>query len=288
MTETKSAHKHGRFLFHTLKNNNFKTYKKIFFTLYLHTNNTNVRTYLLVKKMFIVEGNIGTGKTTFLKALKKTLLHTTVTLEAVDYWQNESNGQSILENFYQDPHRWGYTMETIALKIRIQEHLTQQTSLLPNIVERSIYSGYHCFAYNSFEQGFLDQLEWNVYNEWFNFLTAQQCMPPQGFIYLRADPKLSYVRTRSRNRQAEFSLPEKYLNQIHEKHEDFLVHKKNIHHSIMNTPVLVLDCNHDLLHEKDMLQDYMHQVQEFITAHHQPKHTLAYTATELHSRHRVE
>ncbi|MBP6870260.1 deoxynucleoside kinase [Candidatus Babeliales bacterium] len=218
--------------------------------------------------MFIVEGNIGTGKTTFLKTLQQSLSQAIVTLEAVEYWQNESNGQSILQNFYESPHRWGYTMETIALKIRIQEHIKQQQSLLPNIVERSIYSGYHCFAHNSFEQGYLNNLEWNVYNAWFNFLTSQHCLPPAGFIYLRADPQLSYKRTVQRHRQAEESIALAYLEQIHTKHEDFLIHKRNVHHSILKTPILVLDCNYDLLTNKNKLLDYVEQVQQFIQTHH--------------------
>ncbi len=219
--------------------------------------------------MFIVEGNIGTGKSTFLKALQQSLSHTLVTLEAVDYWQNESNGQSILQNFYESPHRWAYSMETIALKIRIQEHLQQQASLLPNIVERSIYSGYHCFAKNSFEQGFLNQLEWNMYNAWFNFLTSQQCLPPSGFIYLRADPKLSYERTVKRHREAEDSISFKYLQQIHDKHEDFLIKKFDMHPSIIDVPILVLDCNYDLVTDKIKLLNYVEQVQQFIQTHNQ-------------------
>ena len=125
--------------------------------------------------MFIVEGKIGTGKSTFLRTLQQSLPNVLVTLEAVDYWQNQSTGQSILQNFYESPQRWAYTMETLALKVRIPEHIKQQESLLPNIVERSIYSGYHCFARNSFEQGYLNQLEWNIYNSWFK----------HGFIFFR-------------------------------------------------------------------------------------------------------
>ena len=219
--------------------------------------------------MFIIEGNIGTGKTTFLKALQQSLSHVTVTLEAVDYWQNESNGQSILQNFYESPERWAYSMETIALKIRIQEHIAQQQSIIPNIVERSIYSGYHCFARNSFEQGFLTQLEWNIYNEWFNFLTAKNCLAPQGFIYLQADPKLSYNRTIQRKRGAEDSISFDYMEQIHIKHEAFLINKTNVHPSILHTPVLVLDCNYDLLTDKKKLLNYVEQVQQFIQSHSQ-------------------
>jgi len=217
--------------------------------------------------MFIVEGNIGTGKTTFLKTLQQSLSHTIVTLEAVDYWEKESQSQSILKNFYESPHRWAYTMETLALKVRIPEHIKQQESHLPNIVERSIYSGYHCFAYNSFQQGFLNQLEWNIYNSWFNFLTSRRCLPPTGFIYLRATPETSYKRTVQRNRGAEESISIEYLKQIHDKHEDFLVNKTNIHPSIVNTPVLILDCNYDIESDKEKLLDYVNQVKQFITIH---------------------
>lgn len=217
--------------------------------------------------MFIVEGNIGTGKSTFLKALQHSLSNVVVTLEAVDYWQNQSTGQSILQNFYESPHRWAYTMETLALKVRIPEHIKQQSSILPNIVERSIYSGYHCFARNSFEQGYLNQLEWNIYNSWFNFSTAKRCLPPTGFIYLQADPKLSYQRTVQRQREAESSISFEYLEQIHNKHEAFLIHKQNIHSSIMDVPVLILDCNYDIVHNEDKLFEYVELVKQFIQTH---------------------
>ncbi len=228
--------------------------------------------------MFIVEGNIGTGKSTFLQALQQSLPHISVQLESVDYWQNESNGQSILQNFYESPHRWAYSMETIALKTRIQEHISNQASLVPNVVERSIYSGYHCFARNSFEQGFLNQLEWNIYQAWFNFLTSKQCLPPTGFIYLQADPQIAYQRTKQRSREAEDSISFDYLQQIHDKHESFLINKLHVHPSILHTPVLVLDCNYDLVTDKKKLLDYVELVQQFINSHSQkvaPAHRLS-------------
>lgn len=231
--------------------------------------------------MFIVEGNIGTGKSTFLKALQHSLSNVIVTLEAVDYWQNESTGQSILQNFYESPHRWAYTMETLALKVRIPEHIKQQASSLPNIVERSIYSGYHCFAHNSFEQGYLNQLEWNIYNSWFNFSTAKRCLAPTGFIYLQADPKISYQRTVERQREAENSISFEYLQQIHDKHEAFLIHKQNIHPSIMHVPVLVLDCNYDIVHDNNKLLQYVELVKDFIKTH-SPHHVELQILQPLH------
>lgn len=220
--------------------------------------------------MYIIEGNIGTGKSTFLKLLKKNLASLDITLEAVDYWQQESAGKSILQNFYEIPQRWAYTMETISLKMRVQEHVKLQTSPTVNIVERSIYSGFHCFAKNSFEQGFLSTLEWNMYNSWFDFATAKKCLPPQGFIYLQADPQVSYNRTIKRKRNAEKTISYEYLNQIHKKHENFLIHKKDIHPTISKTPVLTINCNEDFLDNQDYCLEQMQLVKKFIQKTSQP------------------
>lgn len=215
--------------------------------------------------MYIVEGNIGTGKSTFLKKLQQSIILADVTLEAVDYWQKENHGASILQNFYQDPKKWAYSMESLSLKTRIKEHVALQDSKTPKIIERSIYSGYHCFAKNSYEQGFLNTLEWNIYNSWFQFATAKKCLPPYGFIYLQADPHVSYQRTIKRDRKAEKSISLQYLQQIHQKHEDFLINKTSTHPSIQNTPVLVLNCNQDFFKNPDILDDYIKQVRQFIT-----------------------
>ncbi|MGZ6254598.1 MAG: deoxynucleoside kinase [Candidatus Chromulinivorax sp.] len=214
--------------------------------------------------MFIVEGNIGTGKTTFLKLLQQTLPGVLVALEAVDYWQKSQQDQSILENFYKDPKRWAYTMETLSLQTRVREHIKQQNSATPYIVERSIYSGNYCFARNSFEQGFLQDIEWSMYQAWFDFLTGQECLPPLGFIYLQADPKVSYQRVLERNRKAESSISYEYLEQIHNKHENFLIDKKNVSRSICNVPVLVLDCNYNVMADKKLTAVYLQKVQDFI------------------------
>lgn len=76
--------------------------------------------------MYIVEGNIGAGKSTFLKLISKRLSHITVVFEPLHNWQNKVYGQSVLANFYKDPRRWAYTMETLAMACRVQEHLREQ------------------------------------------------------------------------------------------------------------------------------------------------------------------
>ena len=143
--------------------------------------------------MYIGEGNLGAGKTTFLKLIQERLPEIAVVFEPLHNWQSQVYGESILSNFYKDPQRWAYTMETLAMVCRVQEHLSEQENPNPfRLMERSIYSGHYVFATNGYQNGFLSELEWHVYLQWFNFLVTGRCKPPQGFIYLRTDPEVAY------------------------------------------------------------------------------------------------
>ncbi len=73
--------------------------------------------------MYIVEGNIGAGKSTFLKIIHEQIQHITVSFEPLHNWQSKVYGQSLLSNFYQDTKRWAFTMETFAMICRAREHM---------------------------------------------------------------------------------------------------------------------------------------------------------------------
>ena len=148
--------------------------------------------------MYIVEGNIGAGKSTFLSLVKKYIPAIDVVPEPLHSWQSEEHGLSLLHSFYQDPVRWGFSMETFTMAARVIEHLKDQDSTNPNrLMERSIYSGHYCFAKNSFESGFLTIFEWTVYISWFNLLIPNKCALPSGFIYLRVSPEIAYERLKN-------------------------------------------------------------------------------------------
>lgn len=194
--------------------------------------------------MYIVEGNIGAGKTTFLKLIQERLPEVAVVFEPMHSWFSQVYGQSILSNFYKDPHRWAYTMETLAMACRVKEHLVEQENPNPfRLMERSIYSGHYVFAANGYQNGFLSELEWQIYLQWFNFLVTSKCKPPQGFIYLQTHPEVAYERIKARDRSAEKIISLAYIQQIHQCHEDFLVDKKGLLAELIQVPVLILDCN---------------------------------------------
>jgi len=215
--------------------------------------------------MYILEGNIGAGKSTFLRLLKKNIPTVSIALEPLEQWHNEEHGQSLLADFYKDPKRWAYTLETLTMISRVKEHVAEQNQKDPwHIVERSIYSGHYCFAKNSFQNGFLTAVEWNVYRDLFGFLTQTTCNTPQGFIYLKVDPRVALERTKKRNRSAESTIPLSYLEQIGELHDDFLIKKIGISKQLPNIPVLTLDCNSDFEHDTKTFTTHCKAVEQFL------------------------
>lgn len=215
--------------------------------------------------MYILEGNIGAGKSTFLKLLEQHAPAVQVAQEPVNTWQKNVHGQSVLANFYEDPHRWAYSMETFTMMCRVREHIQdQEHAVFGRIIERSIYSGHYCFSQLGYKNGYMDTLEWNMYEAWFNFLIPQKCRPPHGFIYLQTTPDIAFKRIKKRNRLAEKQITYAYLKQTHEYHEKFLLHKENILPSIAAVPVLVLDGNHDFEQDLELFATYVEQIQNFM------------------------
>lgn len=215
--------------------------------------------------MYILEGNIGAGKSTFLRLLEKQVNYLTVVFEPTHQWNNEGIGKSLLSHFYQDPQRWAFALETLTLLSRIKEYAKeQQKNNQFTVMERSIYSGYYCFAKNGFMHGFLSELEWNIHNQCFEFFSADSCYLPHGFIYLRTSPTIAYERVKKRNRCAEQEISFDYLSQISERHDELLLHKKDLAPHLHDVPVLVLDVNDEFEKNTQQLHGLIQQVEQFI------------------------
>ncbi|MCK4651197.1 deoxynucleoside kinase [Candidatus Babeliales bacterium] len=215
--------------------------------------------------MYILEGNIGVGKSTFLEQIKKNLPEIQILTEPKDNWTQQIFGQSLLENFYKNPQRWAYTLETLAMICRAKDHIKEQNQKNGNVlIERSVYSGHYCFAINGHQNGYFTQIEWNIYNKWANFILTNQCKPPKGFIYLKATPQICIERIKKRGRMSEKSLTMAYLKQIHYWHEKFLIKKDNITETIKNVPVLILNCNQNFIQNQQILLEHLVKTKNFI------------------------
>ena len=191
------------------------------------------------KQQFFIEGNIGVGKSTFLKLVQNTL-DCQMVFEPHEKWQDSNCAGNLLHHFYDDTPRWAYTFQSYAFITRVIEQ-NEQAKKRPGavqVIERSVFSDRHCFAKLATEAGNMNPMEWEVYQQWFDWLISEHMDPPAGFIYLRTSPETCYQRLKKRARSEETGISIDYLRALHQKHEDWLLHKAQ-------APVLILDCDPD-------------------------------------------
>lgn len=217
-------------------------------------------------KTLIVEGNIGAGKSTFLKILNDNL-NVQVIYEPDQKWQNVGDGENLLDKFYSDPKRWAYTFQTYAFVTRVveQELCTKKNKEAVQIIERSVYADRYCFARNCYEMGMMSALEWKLYQEWFAWLVDTYTAKPAGFIYLRVDPEICYQRILKRSRSAESSISLEYIKMLHRKHEEWLIEKKEVSPSLRDVPVLTLPCNVEFEKNREEQEKHLKKIKEFFS-----------------------
>lgn len=232
-----------------------------------------------------IEGNIAVGKSTFVKLLTKTYPEWDVATEPVATWQNvqaagtqkactSPNLGNLLDMMYQNPTRWSYTFQTFSFMSRLKVQLEPfpekllEAEKAVRIFERSVYSDRYIFAKNLFENGSLSDVEWHIYQDGHSFLLQEFAsrLRLHGFVYLQAAPQVCLKRLRRRAREEERGIELAYLEQLHDQHEAWLVHKTTPLHSeaLLNVPVLVLDVNDDFSEEVTRQEELMKRVNTFV------------------------
>ncbi|XP_004482120.1 deoxyguanosine kinase, mitochondrial [Dasypus novemcinctus] len=232
-----------------------------------------------------IEGNIAVGKSTFVKLLTKTYPEWEVATEPIATWQNIQTADTqktcttpslgnLLEMMYQKPARWSYTFQTFSFMTRLKVQLEPFSEKLleakepVQIFERSVCSDRYIFAKNLFENGSLSDIEWHIYQYWHSFLLQEFAtrLKLHGFIYLQATPQVCLKRLHQRSRAEEKGIELAYLQQLHDQHEAWLVHKTTKLHSeaLLNIPVLVLDVNDDFSEEGTKQEELMRKVNSFV------------------------
>jgi deoxyadenosine/deoxycytidine kinase len=191
-----------------------------------------------------IEGNIGTGKTTLINILKNKFSKKNNVIfveEPLNQWLSlkDSDGKNILGKFYEDQERWSYSFQMHAFITRSKDILKQNTNDNVVIIERSVLTDCNVFANLLHESGKISEMEWKLYVEWFDWLTEQfSKVIPDKFIYLKAEPEVSYQRMINRTRDEENNVPIEYLQSVSEKHDDWLLDE-----SMEN--VITIDVNQD-------------------------------------------
>lgn len=189
----------------------------------------------MVKPILVsIEGNIGSGKSTRLQELRAAYPSWHFIDEPVSEWFNYKDGdKTILELFYSDKNRYGYTFQTMAFITRVinisktikawEEECKSNPDAAHNnvfVTERCIETDYNVFAKMLFDDGFLTQLEMDLYMTWFNHL-RDKCSV-DAIVYIKTVPTTCSERISVRSRDGEDGIPLEYLESLEKYHTVWL------------------------------------------------------------------
>lgn len=193
------------------------------------------------KQTIIIEGLIGSGKTTFTRELGQELSafgrgagHVLTLFEP----DEKDNANPYLSLFYEDPARWAYTMQTHLLSTRYRMHLHAQWHSMQGlghaVLDRSFY-GDTAFARLQVKNGTMTQKEFDSYATLYHAMTASVLLPTT-CIHLKVSPGVSASRIAKRmeaetGRKCESAIDLDYLRGLDEEihHMVDVLRKQGVH-----------------------------------------------------------
>ncbi|AYP97958.1 putative deoxynucleoside kinase protein [Mauternbach virus] len=179
-------------------------------------------------KTILIEGNISSGKTTFLNYLKRYDDVACIIPEPIDKWSN-MNGCNLLNEMYNNVTMWGPSFQSYVLLTMVSSHIAETTKSY-KFMERSCHSAMNCFAKNMLLQELMDPGMYSVLEKWYDFLTSTMDLSFNKIVYIRTSPTVIYDRMVRRGRKEEANVTLEYLTQIHKMYEDWLFGINSLYH----------------------------------------------------------
>jgi deoxyadenosine/deoxycytidine kinase len=204
----------------------------------------------MTKRLLIVAGNIGAGKTSLTERIAARLR-----------WQ--SAFESVADNpyladFYEDMHSWSFHLQVFFLGHRAEQYLEIARSPQSAILDRSIYEDAHIFARALHHMGNLNERDYQSYRRVFDLVVAG--LPaPDLLIYLRAPVPVLMERIRRRGRDIETGISAEYLSLLESFYDDWL-------QTFDVCPVLTIRTDDlDFVHQTQHMDIVVKRIQEKLT-----------------------
>jgi len=179
-----------------------------------------------VTKIMSIEGNIGAGKSTFLneiesKCRSRRVEGIRILKEPVDEWEKVTDGsKNILELFYEHPAEYGFPLQVL-IGITTLRKILRELSDYPDteliLSERSIMSSKLVFAKMLHHDGFMDEIEEEVYQMIFDNMPTW--LVPKVMLYLNTKPNTCLERIGNRSRKGENKITIEQLERCETYHK---------------------------------------------------------------------
>ena len=122
------------------------------------------------------------------------------------------------------------------------------------ITERCLNTDRYVFAKMLYDQGNLEDVEYQIYLNWFDHFSDIQKI--QKIVYLKTEPETCYFRINKRNRTGENNISLDYLNTCHKYHEQMI--------NESNNEKLVINSNVDTYENKHIEYEWIKLIESFI------------------------
>ena len=163
----------------------------------------------------VIAGNIGSGKSTLAEMLAKHYGWEPFMEPVVD--------NPYLSDYYKDIKRWSFALEVFFLKQRFKDILGINASKKTIIQDRSIFEGVYIFTANNHDMGNMDDRDLETYMELFEQMMMTIVRLPDLMIYLRSSVPHLVDNIRKRGRDYEQTMPLKYLSNLNDRYEEFVM-----------------------------------------------------------------
>lgn len=239
-------------------------------------------------RIVAVEGPISAGKSTLHRRFKDRFedqQRLFVLEEPLEHWQNtmifdddSQTNMNILDAFYTNPKLYAGVFQFYAMASRvavfvkfIQQLMNDHSdgdddTIYTVIMERSPLSDCYCFFELNYRNKLIDQAHALVYRCWFNMWVERfGLIMPDAIGYLRLEPEVCLERCQKRARDEESTITLEYMQQLHERHEEWL-HDKAYHEtsSGRKIPIFTMDALLPFHESDEVLDTFMDQIDEII------------------------
>ena len=132
--------------------------------------------YIICKKISIIaiEGNIGSGKSTFVQELKERFadrIDICFLQEPVQEWLaiQDNSGTNILEHYYRDQRQYAFPFQMMAYisRLSILKRALENPQYKYIITERCLFTDKNVFCKMLYDDGMIDSIGYQIYNKWF-------------------------------------------------------------------------------------------------------------------------